>query len=186
MTAVIYTNDFNRMVEATKKFVAKFATGLRVQYGYIRLQFDAAEKSVTAAAVDGYRLSIEHSVVSECDEDFVAYIRPSVKLPSGKSAQISIDGDEVIIRCDGIMFGYKQPSGEFLRYEDALPKSEVKHKIAFNANYLLEALQAAKASNGGSLRQPLVLEFRGPLEPVIIRTNKEDIKMVLPVRIKEG
>lgn len=183
MEAVIFTSDFNRLVEATKKFVAKFAS--RPIYEYIQLRFDAAESKVTAAAVDGVRLSVEHSVVSDCDEDFVAYIRPNVKLPSNQQAKISVDGDEVMIRCNGVVFGYKQPSGEFLQYEKVLPKTEVKYKIGFNANYLLEALQAAKASNGGSLRQPMVLEFRGPLEPVIIRTNKEDIKMVLPIRLKE-
>lgn len=38
---------------------------------------------------------------------------------------------------------------------------------------------------GYDLRQPVILEFRSNIEPILLRTNKEDIKMVLPVRIKE-
>ena len=49
----------------------------------------------------------------------------------------------------------------------------------------MSALQAAKALAGESFRQPVILEFRSNVEPILLRTNKEDIKMVLPVRIKE-
>lgn len=31
-----------------------------------------------------------------------------------------------------------------------------------------------------------ILEFRGPLGPITIKTNHEDVKMVLPVRIREA
>lgn len=31
-----------------------------------------------------------------------------------------------------------------------------------------------------------ILEFRGPIAPITIKTNREDVKMVLPVRIKEA
>lgn len=34
--------------------------------------------------------------------------------------------------------------------------------------------------------QPAILEFRGPIAPITIKTNREDVKMVLPVRIKEA
>ena len=48
------------------------------------------------------------------------------------------------------------------------------------------ALQAAKASVGGAFKHPAILEFRGPLGPITIKTNHEDVKMVLPVRIREA
>lgn len=48
-----------------------------------------------------------------------------------------------------------------------------------NAEYLLSALQAAKASVGGAFKQPAILEFRGPIGPITIKTNHEDVKMVL-------
>lgn len=34
-------------------------------------------------------------------------------------------------------------------------------------------------------RNPVILEFRSNVEPILLRTNKDDIKVVLPIRIKE-
>lgn len=182
MKAKIYTNDFNRIVAATKDFVAKNEN--KRTHNYIRLEFRSEEQRVSAIAVDGYRMSVEHSVC-ECDEDFNAYIRSNVKLPSGLNAIFEIQDGEVIIRCGDFIFGYQQPEGEFLDWEKVLPEAPT-FKIGFNGNYLLTALNAAKVSAGNSFKSPIVLEFRGPLEPVIIRTNKDDVKMVLPIRIKEA
>ena len=64
-------------------------------------------------------------------------------------------------------------------------KDQLPFVTAICTNYLLSALQAAKVSADGSFRQPVILEFRSNIEPILLRTNKEDIKMVLPVRIKE-
>lgn len=138
-------------------------------------------------AVDGYRMSVEHSIISDCDEDFVAFIKSNTKLPNKQYATISLteEGKEAVIRCGGFSFGYTQPQDSGFEWEKAIPTSEVKYRIGFNGNYLLAALQAAKVSAGESFRQPVILEFRSNVEPILLRTNKEDIKMVLPVRIKE-
>lgn len=181
MKAKIHTNDFNRIVDATKQFVSK--SDIRKLHKFIRLEFSAADSSVTAVAVDGYRLSVEHSVC-ECDEDFVAYINANTKLPRGMEATIELNYDAVIIRCGDFIFGCPQREGEFLDWERALPKGKPTFRFGVNGNYLLSALQAAKTSLGNSFRQPVILEFHGELSPVILRTNKDDIKMVLPVRIK--
>lgn len=184
MKATIYTNDFNRIVQATKQFCS--IRGTREPSRYIRLEFRAADSIVTAIAVDGFRMSVEHAVISDCDDDFDVYVKSSIKLPAKKYAEISLDGDEVTIRCDGNLYGFQQPHGDFLDWEKALPDGEPSFRIAFNGNYLLSALQAAKASNGNSFRSPIVLEFRSNCDPVIVKTNKNDIKMVLPLRMKEG
>lgn len=181
MKAKIFSNDFNRIVKATESFVGKDPK--RVLHQYIRLEFCAADSSVTAIAVDGYRMAVEHSVC-ECDEDFVAYINGSTKLPNGMDATLEINGGDVIIRCGDFIFGCPQKEGEFLAWKDALPGGEPTFRFGVNGNYLLSALQAAKISLGNSFKEPVVLEFRGELSPVILRTNKEDIKMVLPVRIR--
>lgn len=185
-SAKICTNDFNRLISATKNF-----TGARLAdscHHFIKLEFHAEESQVTAAALDGYRLSVEHSVISDCNEDFVAFVKSNIRLPSGKYASISLedDGKEAVIRCDGFSFGYTQPQDDNFDWQRAIPTSEVKYKIAFNGNYLLSALQAAKVSLGNSFKEPVVLEFRSEREPVVLRTNKHDIKMVLPVLIREG
>lgn len=182
-TARIYTNDLNRMVAATKAFVS-FST-IRKAHRYIKLEFDSIHQTVTAMAVDGYRMSVENCVISDCEESFVAYIGASTKLPSKKYATITVVDGEAVIKCDGASFGWEQPEGDTFVWKDALPLGEPTLKIGFNGNYLLTALQAAKTSAGDSFKKPIVLEFRTPTSPVIIRTNKDDIKMVLPVRIKE-
>ena len=182
MKAKIYTNDFNRIIAATKDFVSK--NSIKKTNTYIRLEFRYEEQRVTAIGVDGFRMSVEHSVC-ECDEDFNAYIRANVKLPSGMYAEFEIQDREVIIRCGEFIFGYKQPEGEFLNWEKVLPEAPT-FKIGFNGNYLLSALKAAKVSAGNSFKSPIILEFRSPLDPVIIHTNKDDVKMILPIRIKEA
>ena len=184
-SARIYTNDLNRLIAATKSFVSD--SNHRPCSQYIKLEFHAADNQVVAMAVDGYRMSVEHSVISDCDEDFVAFIKSNTKLRNKQYATISLteDGKEAVIRCGGFSFGYIQPQDSGFEWEKAIPTSEVKYRIGFNGNYLLAALQAAKVSAGESFRQPVILEFRSNVEPILLRTNKEDIKMVLPVRIKE-
>lgn len=181
--ARIYTNDFNRLIAATKDFISKDEAA-KIAHQYIRLDFSAKDSKVTAVAVDGFRLSVENSVISDCDADFTVYVKPNVKLPAKIYAFISLESDgTALIRCNGFVFGYDQPEPSEFDWEKAIPQGALSLKIAFNGNYLLSALQAAKVSSGNSFKNPVVLEFRGPLAPVILRTNQEDIKMVLPIRI---
>ena len=182
-TARIYTNDFNRIITATKDFVSQF--GSRKYHQFIKLEFRSEASMVTAIAVDGYRMSVETAVISDCEEDFDVYVKSNIKLPNKMYAQISLEETEAIIRCNGFSFGYEQPSGgEFLDWQKVIPTEEVAYKIAFNGNYLLQALQAARISNGG-FSTPVVLEFRSPVSPILIKTGKNNVKMVLPIRIKE-
>lgn len=184
-SAKIYTNDLNRLIAATKSFVSDSDHHTCDQY--IKLEFHAKDNQVVAMAVDGYRMSVEHSIISDCDEDFVAFFKNNTKLPNKQYATISLTEDEkeAVIRCGRFSFGYTQPQDRGFDWEKAIPTSEAKYRIGFNGNYLLAALQAAKVSAGESFRQPVILEFRSNVEPVLLRTNKEDIKMVLPVRLKE-
>jgi len=182
-SARIYTNDFNRIIAATKGFVGK--NNHRIAHQYIKLEFDAEFQKVTAIAVDGYRMSVEHAVVSDCEESFSVYVKSDVRLPAKQYAKFTLEGEEVMIRCGDFVFGYRQPKPEEFDWEKAIPKTDIAYKIGFNGNYLLSALQAAKVSCGDSFKTPVVLEFRSPVEPILLRTNKEDIKMVLPIRIKE-
>lgn len=184
-SARIYTNDLNRLIAATKSFVSD--SNNRISFQYIKMEFHAAENKVVAIAVDGHRMSVEHSVISDCNEDFVAFLKSNTRLPQKQYATISLTegGKEAIIRCGGFSFGYTQPQDSGFDWERAIPTGDVKYRIGFNGNYLLSALQAAKVSTGDSFKQTVILEFRGNTEPILLRTNKEDIKMVLPIRIKE-
>lgn len=190
-SAVVKADDFNRALQATRAFTKKGAgtNGLDAAsvYGYIRLEFRKATRIMTAIAIDGYRLATERAACEECEEDFDIYVKGNVHLPRGSYATISSRGDDCEIRCAGLIFGFEQPKGDFMAWRRAIPGgdgTEPKFKIGFNGNYLLEALQAAKISKGNSLRHPVILEFFGEDKPVVIRTNEEDVKMVLPVRLK--
>ena len=175
------TGAFNRLIDATKAFCAK--SNRNPCYLFIRLEFHAETDEVVAVAVDGYRLSAEHAVANS-EEDFFIYVKGNIKLPGNSVVEFELVDDEAIIRCNGFIFGYKQPQGEFLDWKNVIPTSDVQYKIAFNGDYLLSALQAAKASVGSSFKTHVVLEFRTPIEPIILRTNEKDVKMVLPVKMK--
>lgn len=184
MKATILGNDFNRIMDATKQFCG--TSTRHKEQEYIRLDFDAEIQRVTAHACDGYRLSVEHSVIGSCDENFTVYIRGGFRLPKKQYATIEKVGDEVQIRCAGALFGFEQPDiSQRFEWQKVIPKDEPTFRIGFNGNYLLNALQAAKVSAGQTFKNPIVLEFWTPTTPVIIRTNTDDIKMVLPIRIKE-
>lgn len=182
MKAIMDTSNFNRMISAVKSFQGY---GLPNEpMNFVRIEFHSMTSEATAIASDGYRLSVEHAV-AESDEDFTIYVDGKTRLPKGKNAIITLEGDEVMIRCGGCIFGYRQPVGKFFDWEKVIPNDEPNFKITFNGDYLLSALQAAKASCGGSYHCPIVLEFRSNREPVVIRTNKNDIKLVLPIATRE-
>ena len=184
MKARILGNDFNRIMDATKQFCD--TSTRHKEKEYIRLDFDAETQRVTAHACDGYRLSVEHSVIGSCDENFTVYIRGGFRLPKKQYATIEKVENEVQIRCAGALFGFEQPDvSQRFEWQKVIPKDEPTFRIGFNGNYLLNALQAAKVSAGQTFKNPIVLEFWTPTTPVIIRTNTDDIKMVLPIRIKE-
>lgn len=185
---IMSTNVFNTIIAAVKGAVS--ARAGKPVYKNIRLEFRKENNAVTAIATDGFRLFVEHATCCEVEEDFDCYIKPSVHLPRGNFMRLELkkrdETESVVeIECLGCIFGFVQPTGEFLDWEKALPDSPT-FRIGVNAEYLLSALQAAKASVGGAFKQPAILEFRGPIGPITIKTNREDVKMVLPVRIREA
>ena len=179
--ATMTTGAFNRLIAATKAFCSK--NNRNPCYHYIRLEFHVDTDEVVAVAVDGFRLAAEHAV-AHSEENFIVYVQSNIKLPNNAVVEFELVEDEVIIRCNGFIFGYKQPVGEYIDWRNAIPASDAQFRIGFNGDYLLSALQAAKVSAGGTYKAPVVLEFRSPIDPIILRTNGKDIKMVLPVRIK--
>lgn len=185
---IMDTNVFNTTIAAVKGAVSTSVA--KPMYKNIRLEFRKENNAVTAIATDGLRLFVEHATCCEVEEDFDCYIKPSVHLPRGNSMRLELkkrgETESVVeIECLGCIFGFVQPTGAFLDWEKVLSDSPT-FRIGVNAEYLLSALQAAKASVGGAFKQPAILEFRGPIGPITIKTNREDVKMVLPVRIREA
>jgi DNA polymerase III sliding clamp (beta) subunit (PCNA family) len=156
--AKISGGAFNRIVNATKAFSAKVNSRSRA-YEYIRIEFDAEKDEAVAVALDGHRLSAEYATAT-AEESFVIYIKGNVKVPNNSVVTIELIENEAIFRCDGYVFGFAQPEGEFMDWRSAIPSNSPTYKIGFNGDYLLSALQAAKASVGGTYKTPVVLEFR--------------------------
>ena len=183
--ATMSAGALNKILEATKAFQSK--NNSRQVYKYIRLEFHSEEDEVIAVAVDGFRMSVEHAV-AKSEEDFIVYVHGNVKLPKKSTVHIELVDNEAIFRCDGYVFGYQQPNTEnfeYINWKGVIPEGEPNFKIGFNGDYLFSALQAAKTSIGGTFKTPVVLEFWSSTQPIVLRTNKNDIKMVLPVRIKD-
>ena len=143
---------------------------------------------VTAVAVDGFRLSVENSICLDIDEDFTVYIKPTMPRFKGDDmAIIEKVEDKCFISIGGNITGFKQPTGEFMDYKKVVAgvtESKPIYRIGFNGDILISALQAAKVSCGNTFRKPIVIEFRRGIDPVVIRTNTDDIKIALPVRLK--
>ena len=189
---VLEGKDFNRLIAATKSFIGK--DDRRQIYKYIKVDVLRATGPldnglVTAAACDGYRLSVERArAVFTVDETFSCYIPPCARAPQKAFVEIELKDNDVLIRVEDRIFGCRQPKSkeEFVNYEKFFQK-DVKFRVAFQPKYLERALSAAKASVG-NVRAPVVLEFRDPRSPVFFKTgqNRENLKMVLPVRIEDG
>lgn len=182
-TARMNSTDFNRLVKATKDFVDEL---YRPILSYIHMEFDANTQTVTAVACDGYKLSTEHAK-ADCDESFSCYVKRDAHIPGGGDVQITLCEEPQQLRLESADFSvsYNQPADNYLDWKRVVPTTPPGYSITFNGNLLLDALKAAKASCSKSFKGSLVIEFRDPNEPIVIRTNEDDIKLVLPLRMQK-
>ena len=182
-TARMNSTDFNRLVKATKDFVDEL---YRPILSYIHMEFDANTQTVTAVACDGYKLSTEHAK-ADCDESFSCYVKRDAHIPGGGDVQITLCEELQQLRLESADFSvsYNQLADKYLEWKRVVPTTPPGYSITFNGNLLLDALKAAKASCSKSFKGSLVIEFRDPNEPIVIRTNEDDIKLVLPLRMQK-
>lgn len=185
MKATMCGANFNRLISAVRAFVSKNTT--RPQYSMIQLQFNEDGRSVTAYALDGYRIAKEIGVCYTVDEDFKVLISaPPLKANGEAIVEIGYDDKYSYISYGNTWFRFEQPYGEWFAAQDFFDKEMAKkrQKIAVNVDYLLDAVKAIKAT-GATSRRPVIIEFGSPYDPVILRTDRDNPKAVLPVRIKE-
>lgn len=186
MKAIIRSSELKRIVKATAKFISKNENRPMLQY--IKLEFNKEKMKVKAIAVDGYKASIEEASCMQLDEDFTAYIKPN--LPSiGKNSYSTVEivNDDCLINIEGRITGCTQPKGNFLDVVKIIKEtteSPVSAKIAVNPEYLINALNSSKVSRGTQTREPVIIEFRGPAQPLILK-DEYGTRMVLPIRYVE-
>jgi DNA polymerase III sliding clamp (beta) subunit (PCNA family) len=185
MQAMILTSDLKRLIKSTAKFISKDENRPMLQY--IQLDFDKSKSSVRAAAVDGYKMSVENA--SCCtDESFTAYIKPYLPVrASGQYTIIELNGEYCYIDIGGQRVGYRQPQGSFLNTDEVIKGFEstpVTFKIAMNEEYLLAALKSIQKESKLT-QKPVVFEFHENYGPAIIK-SKDGMKAILPCRLPEN
>lgn len=187
MKAIIQGKNFNKLIDATKLFVSKnindhFRT-------WIRIEFLKDKQGVKAIAIDGYKLSIENSYCDYVEDDFIIYVKPNIrKFHPKENLFIELDGKRAYIQENDDVIGFTQPTDasyfDYAKLLQDIKEQEVLFKISFNSQFLIDALRSAKVGSS-DLNNMVTLEFRGNEKPVFIRTEDDNIKMILPIRTRK-
>jgi DNA polymerase III sliding clamp (beta) subunit (PCNA family) len=181
MKAILKTEDLKRLIKATAKFISKDDNRQMLQW--IQLNFNKDNMTATAAALDGYKLSIETALCFDIDESFTAYIRPY--LPVGAKdiySKIELADERCLIDIGGRFTGYKQPKGDFFNIEKFLAETEQKpvtSEVFLSRDFLVDALKSLYQEKYS--RIPVVIQLRDNLQPVSVKLGKST-RFILPVR----
>ena len=182
------SSDLNRLIRATEAFVNPFDYKHTVAQ-YIRLDFSAENDLVTAYSIDGYCMAVEHCKCWDIYDDFTAYIKPPLSIPERETVSIFANSREnkLIITGDGYEYQLEQPKHPLTKnffHEDLIPeKKKIVFRIAFDADKLAKALDAARISAEERYNPPVILEFYGAEEAAILRTNSDDLKLIMPIKL---
>lgn len=186
MKAHINGDSLNKLMAGVKRFVKTTESKTQLN-NYIQLEFSKSNCNVTATATDGHKLSIEHSLCNMVDEDFTAYVLPTLrKFKKDTAVFITLIEDDLFFDLGNESQGYRQPkTGVFLDCREVvrtLEQTEPIYRIGFDPKLLIEALQSAKES-GHDFRNKIIMEFRGDKDHIIFKTGDNNVKLILPVRI---
>lgn len=178
MKAIVKTRDLVRVIKNVRKFIG---TNGNMQY----IKFEVKETELRAMAIDGYSFSIEQC---ECtaDESFEFYYRPFVPvMKDGEYTEIEMVNDKVLVTTGENIKGFVQPDiGQFYNLDEGIEnntKKDVLLRIGFNPDLLKKAIDIERVDK----LKPIVLEFRGPKEVLVIRNGEKNIKVVLPCTIHD-
>lgn len=181
MKTIVNLGVLRKAVKSMSGFCSK--EHIRPLFSKIRLDFDKGTLKMTAVALDGFKMNVEKRACLDIDENFTAHIGKD--LPFGSEEDdVSIELKEGVcyITNEFSMVAYKQPEGMGADYMNFIPKTEKPYRIGFSIKFLLDALKSAKQDSEDGR---VILEFNteSNITPVVMKTNVDDIKMVLPVRI---
>lgn len=185
MKAIIDAMEFKRLIDNTKRFVKNYESNKLMQYIY--LEVNAETKEIKATALDGHRISIEYGKVKEAGESFKCYVKPMIPKITKRDMYVElelVDKKAYITVNDNIM-GYLQPEGEYFKTDKLISDLEEKPALAsiyVDAKLLEEAL---KSTANAYYSKYVKVEIRDKKDPVIIRSKGGNIKLVLPVNVRE-
>lgn len=184
MKAILKAVDLKKIFNGTKKFVGTGVGIAIMQYIHIVV----TEDEVRFEALDGHRFSVEYASVVSVDKPFECFIRPEIPKISkyDEYAEIELESGAAYITVSDRIIGYKQPAEkayDLQKLVDEYSKKEIKAKIGVNSRLLADALNSI--TDQKTTNNLAKIEICNPSEPIIIRSNEKDIKVVLPVKIAE-
>ena len=178
----IQTADLKYIMSALKPAVAK--SDCRPTHQYIK--FECVDGNLTTYATDGYRI---HSVtvhvdITEGDNKFSFLLKPfTVPKTDSDFTPCELSEKEIMFNFgeQKITFQIGNPD-DFINVNEAIPTGKVKYRVGFDSKFLFEAAKTLKKGR----QTPLIMEFRSPLDPVMIYGDKDksDFRMVLPMRLR--
>ena len=187
MKATINGTNFNRLIGAVRNFASKNAD--KAQLALIQLHFHKDEQNVEAYAVDGYRAAKEQAACYLVDKDFTVLVAaPPLKANEATTVEIWTDGEYAYILYGDIQFRTKQPGAEPIDIRKIVDENMHRPemlRIGVNADYMIDALKSLKLT-GAARRKAVIIEIKDPMSPIVLRTDEDDPKIVLPVRIRHS
>lgn len=190
MKAIIHYDELMRLLKATKDFVAKNSS--RYAFDYIRMEF-LVDRTVRACGCDGFRLSTEWGSCGEVDEDFVTYVKPETIEQLNKCASVELYASNRTLTLKTDMMSIDTVFNSEMKYidvEEVIPSEEPSFSVGVNGKFLIDAIKAS--SKIATIKRPIILSFgENNLKPIVIKTksyhaDKEDVKLVLPMRFRGG
>lgn len=170
----MFYEEYNKMMDFCKQFVAKDG-GTKPLLEYIHLTF--AGNVAKAEALDGYKGGYIQLSIYECDEEGELLLPITEKMKRSDWVVTITDlGKEIEIKTLTKTSIYKKPEGKFYDTSVIYPQDEPSEVFGFDPSLLADALKAFKNED------VVKIEYRGPYEPLIIKSNTAQA-LVMPKRL---
>jgi DNA polymerase III sliding clamp (beta) subunit (PCNA family) len=176
MTITMSYEEYNRMQEFAKQFVAKKG-GTRPILEYIKLTY--VGDTAKAEALDGYKAGYITLSINDCKAEGEMLLPITSKLKRSDVFAVITDMDkEIEIRTATGASIYRKPEGEFFNTSKIYPEDEPAEVFGVDPFLLSDALKAFKGEKA------VKIEYRGALKPLIIKSSTAQA-LVLPIRLPQ-
>lgn len=187
MKCLIDADALKCLVNNTKKFLNKDGYGNSKMMQYIYLEIDAEAMLAKATAVNGYSISVEYAKCLECDQSFTCYIKPNIPKITKRDrlAELELIDNKLYVTVGENIVGFVQPKDSFYKVDDLVNKTlekEPRASIYVDKNLLLAAVQSLDSLD---YKKPVRIEIREKNEPVVIRTDINNIRFVLSKNVSD-
>jgi|GEM_PF-6570721 len=170
----MYYEEYNKMMDFCKQFVSKDG-GTRPLLEYIHLTY--AGNVARAEALDVCKGGFIQLSIYECEEAGEILLPVTEKMKrSDYIVTISDLGKEIEIKTLTRTSIYKKPEGKFYDTSVIYPQDEPSEVFGFDPSLLADALKAFKNED------VVKIEYRGPYEPLIIKSNTAQA-LVMPKKL---